>query len=53
MKLLLRAGTLVSGQNLEYEQDGKMFLLLPAAVEESGDDYDRVRFRQMVRDAGE
>ncbi len=53
VKLLLRAGTLMSGQNLEYEQAGKMFLLLPAAVEESGDDYDRVRFRQMVRDAGE
>jgi hypothetical protein len=53
VKLLVRAGTLVSGQNLEYEQDGKMFLLLPAAVEESGDDYDRVRFRQMVRDTGE
>ena len=53
VKLLLRAGTLVPGQTLEYEQDGKMFLLLPAAVEESGDDYDLVRFRQMVRDTGE
>jgi hypothetical protein len=53
VKLLLRAGTLVPGQNLEYEQDGKLFLLFPAAVEQSGDDYDRVRFRQMVRDTGE
>ena len=53
VRLLLRAGTLVSGQTLEYEQGGKMFLLLPAAVEESGEDYDRVRFRQMVRDKGE
>jgi hypothetical protein len=51
--LLLRAGTLVTGRNLEYEQDGNMFLLLPAAVQESGDDYDRVRFRQMMRDTGE
>jgi hypothetical protein len=53
VELLLRAGTLVPGQNLEYEQDGKTFLLLPAAVVESGDDYDRVRFRQMMRDTGE
>ena len=53
VQLLLRAGTLVPGQNLEYEHDGKMFLLLPAAVEEGGDDHDRVRFRQMVRDTGE
>jgi hypothetical protein len=53
VKLLLRAGTLVSGQNLEYEHDGKVFLLIPAAVEESGEDYERVRFRQMVRDTGE
>ena len=52
-KLLLHAGTLVSGQNLEYEHDGRVFLLLAAAVEESGDDYDSVRFRQMVRDTGE
>ena len=53
VELLLRAGTLVTGQNLEYEQDGNMFLLLPAGVVESGDDYDRGRFRQMVRDNGE
>lgn len=52
-QLLLRAGTLVSGQNLEYEQDGKTFLLLMLAVEESGEDYDRVRFRQMMRETGE
>ena len=53
VELLLRAGTLVAGQNLEYEQEGKMFLLFPVAVEESGDDYEQVRFRQMVRDTGE
>ena len=52
VQLLLHAGT-PAGQNLEYEQEGKTLLLLAAAVEESGDDYDRVRFRQMVRDTGE
>ena len=44
---------LVAGQNLEYEQARKRYLLLPAGVVERGDDYDRVRFRQMVRDTGE
>lgn len=53
VELLLRAGTLVSGQNLEYELDGKTFLLLTLSVEESGEDYDRVRFRQMIRETGD
>jgi len=53
VELLLRAGALVAGRNLEYQRDGKTFLLLTTAVEESGEDYDRVRFRQMMRDTGE
>jgi len=53
VEFLLRVDTMVPGQNLEYEQDGNLFLLLPVAVVQSGDDYDRVRFRQMVRDTGE
>jgi len=53
IELLLRVGTVVTGRNLEYQQDGKMFLLLPAGAVEAGEDYDRVRFRQMVRDAGD
>ena len=53
VELLLRAGAWVAGQNLEYEHDGRLFLLLPSNVVERGDDYERVRFRQMVRDTGE
>ena len=53
VELLLRAGTVVTGQNLQYQEDGRTFVLLPAGVVEAGEDYDRVRFRQMVRDTGE
>jgi hypothetical protein len=53
VELLLRPGTVVSGQNLQYEEVGSTFLLLPSGVVEAGEDYDRARFRQMVRDTGE
>ena len=53
VELLLQAGTLVTGQNLQYEQGGNTFLLLPAGIVEAGEDYDRARFRQMVRDTSE
>jgi hypothetical protein len=53
VSVLLRAGAWVAGQNMEYEHNGDVFLLLPAGVEERGGDYERVRFRRMVRDTGE
>lgn len=53
VSVLLRAGAWVAGQNLEYEHNGSVFLLLPSGVEERGMDYERVRFRRMVRDTGE
>lgn len=53
VELLLRPGSTAAGQNLQYEQEGRAFLLLPAGVVEAGEDYDRARFRQMVRDTGE
>ena len=52
-QLLLRAGALVGGQNLELERNGKVHLLLPAGMTEHGEDYDLIRCRQMIRDAGE
>jgi len=52
-QLLLRAGVLVAGRNLELERDGKLYLLMVAGVMESGEDYDLVRFRQMIRETGE
>jgi hypothetical protein len=52
-RCLLRVGALAAGQNMELERDGKLFLLLPSAVVEQGDDYELVRFKQMRRDASE
>jgi len=53
VKVLLRGGVLVSGQNLELERDGKAYLLLPEGIMERCEDYELVRFRQMVRETGE
>jgi hypothetical protein len=52
-QLLLRTDVLLAGQNLELERNGKAYLLLPTGDMERGDDYELVRCRQMVRDAGE
>jgi hypothetical protein len=52
-QLLLRADVFVAGQNLELERNGKAYLLLPTGDMERGADYDLIRCRQMIRDAGE
>jgi hypothetical protein len=52
-QLLLRAGVLVAGRNLELERNGKLHLLMPTGARERGEDYELVRFRQMIRDTGE
>jgi len=52
-QLILAPGVFSAEQNLEFERNGRLFLLLPSALVESGDDYERVRFRQMVRDTDE
>ncbi|HKW36490.1 MAG TPA: hypothetical protein VJO54_01630 [Burkholderiales bacterium] len=52
-QLLLRTGVLAPGQNLQLEQDGRVYLLLPTGAMERGDDYDLVRCRTMRRDSGE
>ena len=51
-RLLLRSEVLLPGQNLQLERDGKVYLLLPTGTE-GGDDYDLIRCRTMIRDAGE
>ena len=51
--MLLRGGVLLPGQNLQLEQNGKTYLLLPTGGMERGEDYDLVRCRIMVRDAGD
>src|SRR5882672_352455 len=51
--LLLRANVLLPSQNLQLEQNGKTYLLLPTGGMERGEDYDLLRCRIMVRDPGE
>ncbi len=52
-RVLLRAGVFVPGQNMEYQRDDMNCLLMPQGVVESGDEYEVVRFREMIRDTGE
>ena len=48
--VVLRAGAWVPGQNLQVDSDGVSLLLMPIGVAERGEDYELVRFRQMIRD---
>jgi len=50
-QLLLPHGVLAGGENLELERDGRIFLLMPAGLVESGEDYEQLRFRQMIRES--
>lgn len=52
-QVLLPAGVMLPGQNLEMQAEGKHFLLLPLGDGEHGDDYELLRFRKMMRDSGE
>jgi hypothetical protein len=52
-QLLLRSSVLLSGQNLQLEQGGRTYLLLPTGQMERGEDYDLLRCRIMVREADE
>ncbi len=52
-QLLLRSNVLGPGQNLQLEQNGRTYLLLPTGGMERGDDYDLVRCRAMIREARE
>jgi hypothetical protein len=49
--IALKAGIYVRGQNLETTLAGKQHVYLPQGGPESGEDYDLVRFREMVREA--
>ena len=49
-RVLLRAGVFVPGQNLEYRKGELSCLLMPQGVVASGDEYEIVKFREMIRD---
>ena len=50
-RLLLRPGVFVAGQNLEYQKGAATCMLMPQGVLESGEEYELVRFREMIREA--
>lgn len=49
--IALKAGIYARGQNLEAELQGKQHIFMPQGTPESGEDYELVRFRGMVREA--
>lgn len=48
--IALRAGVF-AGQNLENQRGGRSYMYLPQGIAEHGDDYDIVRYREMVRES--
>lgn len=49
-RVLLRAGVFVPGQNMEYQKGEMTCLLMPQGVVESGEEYEVVKCREMMRD---
>ena len=49
-RVLLRDGVFVPGQNMEYRKGEYTCLLMPLGVVETGEEYEVVRFREMMRD---
>jgi hypothetical protein len=53
VRVLLRAGVFVPGQNMEYQKGEMTCVLMPHGVLESGEEYEVVKFREMIRDTSE
>ncbi len=53
VRLLLRAGAFDPGQNLEYRKGDATCLLMPQGVVESDQEYEVVKFREMVREVAD
>lgn len=53
VRMLLRAGVFVPGRNLEYQKGETTCLLMPQGVVESGEEYELIKFREMIRDTSE
>jgi hypothetical protein len=50
-RVLLPAGVFVPRQNMEYRRGERTCLLMPQGVADSGEGYEVVKFREMIRDA--
>jgi hypothetical protein len=51
VSIALPASVYAKGVNLEAEVDGKHHVYMPIGAPERGDDYELVRFREMIREA--
>jgi hypothetical protein len=49
--IVLRTGVFVAGQNLENDRGGRSYVYMPQGIAERGEDYDIIRFREMIREA--
>jgi hypothetical protein len=49
--IALRAGLFVPGRNLDIERGGRTYVYMPQRVAERGDDYDIVRYKEMIRES--
>ena len=52
-QVLVKSGAFVAGQQYGFEYAGKEVMLMSAALQERGEDYELLRARQMIRDTGE
>ncbi len=50
VKIVLKPGVFVPGQNLESERGGRSHVYMPQAVEDKGEDFEIARFREMIRE---
>ena len=51
VRIVLKPGVFVPGQNLESERGGRFHVYMPQGVDDRGDDYEIARFREMIRES--
>jgi hypothetical protein len=50
VRIVLKPGVFVPGQNLESERAGRFHVYMPQSVDDKGEDFEIVRFREMIRE---
>lgn len=50
VRIVLRPGVFVPGQNLEWERGARVHVYMPQGVEDTGEDFEIARFREMIRE---
>ncbi len=51
VRIVLKPGVFVPGQNLESERGGRFHVYMPQSMEDRGDDFEIARFREMIRES--